>query len=233
MSLAIFDLDNTLLNGDSDYLWGQFLVEKGIVDGNDYEKKNQKYYQAYQDGTLDILEFLRFSLHPLSKYDVEQLNVWHQQFMQEKIRPIILEKGRALLEKHNQQGDTLLIITATNLFITEPIARELGVDEIIATEPEIKTGRYTGEVSGIPCFREDKIQRLKLWLEKHELEKYGLDKKGLKVQNTKIENTWFYSDSHNDIPLLEKVSHPVATDPDNQLRAHAQKYGWPIISLRD
>lgn len=222
MSLAIFDLDNTLLNGDSDYLWGQFLVEQGIVDGDDYEQKNQQYYQAYLDGTLDIMEFLRFSLNPLSQHDSEQLKIWHQQFMQEKIKPIILEAGRTLLEKHRGQGDTLLIITATNLFVTGPIARELGVDHIIATEPEIIGNRYTGNVSGIPCFREGKVQRLELWIKEH----------GMKVHNVTLDDSWFYSDSHNDIPLLEKVSHPVATNPDDQLAEHAKTCGWPIISLR-
>jgi len=227
MSLAIFDLDNTLLQGDSDYLWGQFLVEQGIVDGDDYEQKNQKYYQAYQDGTLDIMEFLRFSLNPLSRYDSTQLNIWHQQFMREKIQPIILKAGRALLQKHRKQGDTLLIITATNLFITGPIAVELGVEHIIATEPEMVNNRYTGNVSGIPCFREGKIQRLELWLEKR-----GLKEHEKNNHNITLEDSWFYSDSHNDIPLLEIVSHPVATDPDEQLAEHAKARSWPIISLR-
>lgn len=217
MSLAIFDLDNTLLKGDSDYLWGQFLVEQGMVDGDDYEQKNQQYYQAYLDGTLDIMEFLRFSLKPLSRYDSTQLKAWHQQFMQEKIQPIILEAGRTLVEKHRAQGDTLLIITATNLFVTGPIAVELGIEHIIATELEMIDGRYTGNVSGIPCFREGKVQRLELWLQQH---------------NETLSDSWFYSDSHNDIPLLEAVDHPVATDPDDQLARHAKTCGWPIISLR-
>ena len=232
MSLAIFDLDNTLLQGDSDYLWGQFLVEQEIVDGDDYEQKNQQYYQAYLDGTLDIMEFLRFSLNPLTKHDSEQLKIWHQQFMQEKIKPIILEAGRSLLEKHRNQGDTLLIITATNLFVTGPIARELGVEHIIATEPEKIDNRYTGNVSGIPCFREGKVQRLELWLQEQGLKEQGLKKQGMNAHNATLDDSWFYSDSHNDIPLLEKVSHPVATDPDDQLAAHAKTCGWPIISLR-
>lgn len=217
MSLTIFDLDNTLLDGDSDYLWGQFLVEQGIVDGNYYEEKNLEFYQQYQAGTLDIFEFLGFSLKPLSEHPLEQLKKWHEQFMREKIRPIILPKARDLIGQHQKKGNTLLIITATNSFVTRPIAAELGIEHLLATEPEMLDGRYTGNVSGIPCFKDGKVKRLHLWLED---------------QHESLQNSWFYSDSHNDIPLLEEVTHPVATDPDESLRQYAMQHGWPVISLK-
>jgi len=217
MSLCIFDLDNTLLDGDSDYLWGQFLVEKGIVDGQDYEQKNQQFYRQYQQGNLDIFEFLSFSLKPLSDHSLEDLYRWREQFMQEKISPIILEKGRALIEQHHQAGQTLMIITATNRFVTELIAAELGIPHLLATEPEFSGVGYTGEVQGIPCFQEGKVKRLEQWLTENQ-------------QN--LQDSWFYSDSHNDIPLLKAVTHPIAVDPDADLRAYAQQQQWNIISLR-
>lgn len=217
MSLSIFDLDNTLLDGDSDYLWGQFLVEKGIVDGLDYEQKNQQFYRQYQQGDLDIFEFLRFSLKPLSEHSLDDLYQWREQFMQQKIRPIILEKGRELIEEHRQAGQTLMIITATNRFVTELIAAELGIVHLLATEPEFTNNGYTGHVQGIPCFKEGKVQRLDQWLREN---------------GQHLQDSWFYSDSHNDIPLLEEVTHPIAVDPDDDLRAHAQQKQWAIISLR-
>lgn len=217
MSLAIFDLDNTLLGDDSDYLWGQFLVEHGLVDRTYYERENQRFYDEYKFGTLDIQEFLAFSLEPLTRLDPATLDRLHRHFMREKIEPVILPAARALLEKHRNQSDTLLIITATNRFITGPIAKALGVDDILATEPEMCDGRYTGRVAGTPCFREGKVTRLREWLTAH-------------GQN--LANSGFYSDSHNDLPLLEMVTHPVAVDPDETLAAHAEARGWPIISLR-
>lgn len=217
LGLAIFDLDNTLLAGDSDYLWGRFLVEQGVVDAGHYERENLRFYREYQAGRLDIHEFLRFQLRPLAELDPDILQQLRERFMEEKIRPIILPKGRALIEKHRAAGDVPLIITATNRFITGPIARELGVGELLATEPEKANGRYTGGVAGIPCFREGKVARLETWLEAH-----GLD----------LADSWFYSDSHNDIPLLSRVTHPVAVDPDETLARHAWKRGWPVISLR-
>lgn len=217
MSLCIFDLDNTLLDGDSDYLWGQFLVEQGIVDRQDYEQKNQQFYRQYQQGNLDILEFLSFSLKPLSEHSLEQLHRWREQFMQQKIRPIILEKGRTLIDKHRQDGQTLMIITATNRFVTEPIAEDLGIPHLLATEPELTNDRYTGNVLGIPCFQDGKVKRLEQWLEENQ-------------QN--LQDSCFYSDSHNDIPLLEVVTLPVAVDPDDDLRSHALARQWDIISLR-
>lgn len=217
MALAIFDLDNTLLDGDSDYLWGRFLVDQGRVDGETYERENHRFYEEYKSGQLDILEFLAFSLKPLSEIPPAELTELHRRFMQQAIRPRITAAARALLDKHRAQDDLLLIITATNRFITEPIASELGVDDLLATDPEQIDGRYTGQVSGIPCFREGKVQRLEQWL---------------RQTGQNLADSWFYSDSHNDLPLLERVTHPVAVDPDETLADHAGARGWPIISLR-
>lgn len=217
MSLAIFDLDNTLLNGDSDHLWGVFLAEQGIVDGEWYERENNRFYQEYKEGRLDIFEFLRFSLKPLSEHPPAQLQQWHQAFMREKIEPIMLPAARALVDKHRAAGDTLMIITATNAFVTAPIAAAFGIDNLIATEPEMVEGRYTGNVAGTPCFQEGKVIRLKQWLEQHR-------------QN--LAGSSFYSDSHNDLPLLSQVERPVAVDPDEILATHATTHGWSIISLR-
>lgn len=218
LSLAIFDLDNTLLGGDSDYLWGRFLIEQGIVDALHYERENNRFYDEYRAGQLDIHEFLRFSLAPLAGQDPETLHAWHKRFMAEKIRPIILPRARELLQQHRRQGDYLLIITATNRFVTGPIAEELGVDDMLATEAAMENGRYTGEVADIPCFRQGKVQRLEKWLAGN-----GMN----------LEGSWFYSDSHNDLPLLELVTHPVAVDADETLSDHARQKGWPQITLRD
>jgi len=217
LNLAIFDLDNTLLGGDSDYLWGRYLIEQGLVDGEYYERENRRFYEEYKVGTLDIYEFLRFSLQPLSQHDMATLHEWRKNFIQEKIEAIMLPAARALLQHHRDQGHTLLIITATNRFVTELIAAILGVEHLLATEPEVKQGRYTGNVSGTPCFREGKVENLKLWL---------------KATGMNLASSWFYSDSLNDLPLLEMVTHPVAVDPDDTLADHARMRGWPIISLR-
>ena len=217
LPLAIFDLDNTLLNGDSDYLWGVFLAEKGVVDAAWYERENERFYQEYKAGSLDIREFLRFSLKPLSEHPVDQLQAWHREFMQQKIEPILLPAAHQLVEKHRQAGDTLMIITATNAFVTAPIAAAFGIEHLIATDPERDGDRYTGEVAGIPSFREGKVARLDAWLRKH---RQGLG------------GSSFYSDSHNDLPLLERVENPVAVDPDESLERQARQRGWPIISLR-
>lgn len=216
MSLAIFDLDNTLLSGDSDYAWGQFLIEQNAVEREVYERENRRYYEEYKAGKLDILEFLAFALQPLRRYDLAQLNAWHRRFMHDKVRPMIQPAARALVEKHRGAGDTLLIITATNSFITRPIAAEFGVEHLLATEPEQIDGRFTGGVRGIPCFREGKVARLRAWLQ---------------LQRQTLEGSWFYSDSHNDLPLLNIVDHPVAVTPDAILKSHAQQKGWPIIDL--
>jgi len=218
MTLAIFDLDNTLLCGDSDYLWGQYLVEKGVVDSESYERNNQRFYDEYVRGELDIHEFLQFSLRPLSEHDMQTLNRWHKEFMQLKILPLITRASRKLIASHAQQNDTLLIITATNHFVTRPIATELGIDNLIATTPEQLNGRYTGRVDGTPCFQAGKVERLHTWITE---------------QGHTMENSWFYSDSHNDLALLQEVTHPVAVDPDDSLRQTATLKGWPIISLHD
>ncbi|MCP4125512.1 MAG: HAD family hydrolase [Gammaproteobacteria bacterium] len=218
MALAIFDLDNTLLAGDSDHLWGTFLVEQELVDGDHYERENDRFYREYDEGALDIFEFLRFSLKPLSENNPDLLHELRERFLMEKIDPIILDAGRDLVEKHKRQGDTALIITATNSFVTAPIARRLGIEHLIATEPEIIDGRYTGNVAGEPSYQHGKVERLATWLQEH---------------NQTLDGSSFYSDSHNDIPLLEQVDNPVAVDPDDILASHATTHGWPIISLRD
>ncbi|MCP3867182.1 MAG: HAD family hydrolase [Gammaproteobacteria bacterium] len=218
MALAIFDLDNTLLAGDSDYLWGQFLCDLGVVDKDFYERENDRFYHQYKAGSLDIYEFLSFSLRPLKENSTEDLMAWRTRFVQQEIESTILPPTTELIEKHRESGDTLLIITATNRFVTEPIAERLGVDHLIATEPEIKEGRYTGRVEGIPSFQDGKVERLSQWLTAQDLDLTG---------------STFYSDSHNDIALLEKVDNPVAVNPDEQLEAYASLRGWRIISLRN
>jgi HAD superfamily hydrolase (TIGR01490 family) len=218
VSLAIFDLDNTLIADDSDYLWGQFLVEEGIVDRVRYEEANARFYEEYKSGCLDIAQFLEFALSPLAENEPEALYRWREAFVEAKILPILLPAARSLIEKHRAVGDLPIIITATNRFVTEPIARLYGIEHLIATTPEFKDGRYTGRFLGAPCFREGKVRRLDEWLAEH-----GHDLAG----------SWFYSDSHNDLPLLSRVAYPVAVDPDEILARHAEQQGWPILSLRD
>nr|WP_266100181.1 MULTISPECIES: HAD family hydrolase [unclassified Halomonas] len=216
--MAIFDLDNTLLSIDSDHAWGEFLVEQGAVDPVAYREANERFLADYNAGTLDMAAFLEMALKPLAENTPEQLAAWHQQFMASKIEPHILPKAEELLARHRTKGDTLLIITATNRFITGPIAERLGVDDLIAVEPEMVDGRYTGRVDGVPSYREGKVIRLQAWLE---------------AQDITMDGAWFYSDSHNDLPLLEKVDHPVAVDPDDTLRKVAEERHWRIMSLRD
>lgn len=218
MILAIFDLDNTLLDGDSDHAWGQFLIDHGLVDGPSYQRDNERYYQLYRDGKLDILEFLNFALTPLAVHDRALLEGLRERFVTERIAPMITPAARALVASHRARGHTLLIITATNRFVTAPVAAALGIEHLIATDPEEISGRFTGHVQGIPCFREGKVTRLRAWLEAQRLEP---------------EETWFYSDSHNDLPLLDLVTHPVAVNPDPVLRRHADLHGWPVLDLRD
>ena len=217
MKLALFDLDNTLLDGDSDHAWAQFLIEEGVLHPDEYHAKNEWFYERYKDGTLDIHEFLDFQLAPIARRPRAQLDAWHSDFMQRKVRPMILPKAPALIAKH---ADALTaIVTATNRFITRPIADELGVATLIATDIEEVDGVFTGKPRGTPTFREGKIERVNEWLagRGHRLQDY---------------ESWFYSDSLNDLPLLDRVTHPVAVDPDPTLRAHAAERGWPIISLR-
>ena len=218
MSLAIFDLDNTLLGGDSDYLWGQFLVEKALVDPELYERENQRFYDEYKAGKLDIFEFLQFSLAPLSQHSMSRLSEMHREFMQHKIDSIWQPKAVTLLNQHREKNDFLLIITATNHFVTAPIAQKLGVDDIIATMPEQINNQYTGKVAGTPCFQEGKVERLSQWLQDNDFS---------------MQDSYFYSDSYNDLPLLLKVTHPIAVDPDERLEQYAIKNNWPVISLRD
>ncbi|QKI89351.1 HAD family hydrolase [Thiomicrorhabdus xiamenensis] len=218
MALAIFDLDNTLIANDSDYLWGEFLVQKGYVDGEAFAKTNAQFYEDYKNGTLDIYAYQRFALQPLSEQSMETLTEWHRQFMNEFIEPIVLPKALALVEKHKQQGDDVLIITATNTFITRPIGLRYGIETLLGTEGEIKAGRYTGEVEGTPTFQEGKVVRLQEWLQ---------------LNNKNLDGSYFYSDSHNDLPLLKLVDHPIVVDGDEKLIAYAQAHDWPCISLRD
>lgn len=217
MALAIFDLDNTLLAGDSDHVWGQFLSARGFVDGEHYARENERFYRDYQQGTLDIHAFLRFALRPLRDLPRPRLEMLRAEFMRECIEPIMLPAARDLIAIHDRAGDTLMIITATNAFVTTPIATAFGVPNLIATDPEERDGIFTGEVAGIPAFREGKVQRLEAWLAE---------------RGQSLTGSSFYSDSHNDLPLLLKVDHPTAVDPDAQLRAQALARGWPILTLR-
>jgi HAD superfamily hydrolase (TIGR01490 family) len=218
MRLALFDLDNTLLAGDSDFEWAQFLIEKEVLDREVYEARNRHFYEAYKAGTLDIHEFLDFQLKPLARHPRKQLDHWHAEFMQKKILPIITQKARDLIDSH--RDDARVVITATNRFVTAPIARELGIENLIATEPEEVGGEFTGQVKGVPSFREGKVERLKNWMAEH----------GIEWES--VVDTWFYSDSLNDLPLLSLVSHPVAVDPDETLKEHALRHDWRVISLR-
>ena len=216
MPLALFDLDNTLLQGDSDYAWGEFLVKKGIVDAACHQRENDRFYQQYLDGELDIHEFLEFQLRPLAENPLSRLEQWRNQYLQEYIRPMISPQARALVEKHRARGDIAVIITATNSFVTRPIADLFGVEHLIATEPEMIAGEYTGGVSGLPSYREGKVIRLREWLSEHD---------------QTLADSWFYSDSHNDLPLLESVENPVAVNPDARLQSIAKKRQWPILHL--
>jgi HAD superfamily hydrolase (TIGR01490 family) len=220
MRLALFDLDNTLLSCDSDYEWGQFLVDRGVLEREAYEAQNRGYYDQYVAGTLDIHEFLGFALRPLAEHAPEDLRRWHAEFMRERIVPAITAQARALVQRHLANADLCAIVTATNSFVTSPIAHEFGVTHLVATEPELRDGRYTGRVAGTPCFREGKLRRLDEWLT------------GLGHRFGDFAETTCYSDSHNDLPLLERVKHPVAVDPDAKLAGEARRRGWPVISLK-
>lgn len=219
MRLTLFDLDNTLLAGDSDFQWGQFLIEQGVLTRETHEARNLEFYEDYKRGTLDIHAFLDFQLKPLAQYPRKQLDAWHFQYMEHKVRPMMTQKALELVEKHRRQGDLLMIITATNGFVTTPIAQAFGIEHLIATTPEEANGTFTGRASGTPSFQQGKITRLQEWLA---------------ARNEKLEDyeSTFYSDSHNDLPLMQLVDHPVAVDPDPTLRIYAQEHGWPIISLR-
>lgn len=218
MRLALFDLDNTLLAGDSDHSWGEFLCESGRVDAAEYRARNDAFYADYCAGRLDVVAYQSFTQAVLARTDAAELARWQAEFMAEVIEPLILAKGEALLAQHREAGDTLVIITATNRFVTAPIAARLGVDTLIATECGMRDGRYTGQVDGVPCYQQGKVVRLNQWLAE---------------TGHSLDGACFYSDSRNDLPLLEAVAQPVAVDPDDSLRAIAVARGWPVLSLRD
>lgn len=220
MELALFDLDNTLLAGDSDFEWAQYLISRGVLDKEVYEARNQAFFDQYKAGTLDIFEFLDFQLKPLARHSREQLDAWHQEFMDTRIQPMMTEASRALVNQHLAAGSVVAIVTATNSFVTGPIARAFGIPHLIATIPAQENGAFTGQPRGTPAFKAGKIERVEGWLE------------SLGLCWGSFTRSWFYSDSHNDLPLLGKVSNPVAVDPDDTLRAHAEGQGWPVISLR-
>ena len=218
MALAIFDLDNTLIAGDSDHSWGEFLVAEQRVDAQEFQKINDQFYADYVAGSLDIFAYLEFSLQPLSKIPKPELRELHTKFMQQVIEPMQLPRARALLQRHRDAGDRLLIITSTNRFIVEPICHSLGVTELLATDPEVIDGHYTGKISGTPTYQEGKVIRLWEWL---------------KEQGETLEGSWFYSDSINDLPLLLEVDNPIAVDPCDALKEQAEARQWSILSLRD
>ncbi|MGH1538529.1 MAG: HAD family hydrolase [Gammaproteobacteria bacterium] len=216
MALALFDLDETLIAGDSDYEWGAHLVSIGKVDADHYESENERFYKEYLAGKLDVYEFLRFALQPLANNTYDELLKWRSDYIEQRIKPIIKQKAFDLIEKHRKAGDYLVIVTATNSFITEPTKDIFNMDALIATEPAMKNGNFTGEVHGIPSFGPGKVTRLQEWL---------------KGSNHSLEGSYFYSDSRNDIPLLELVSHPITVDADERLSQHAAENNWQQISL--
>jgi len=216
MPLAIFDLDHTLLNGDSDHAWGDFLVKKNLVDGEAYKLANEKFYDQYKQGTLDIYKYAEFSFQPLTEHSKEKLAELHAEFMKDVISPMIGDKAKSLVNHHRQQDHVLLVITATNSFIARPIVDAFGIKHLLATEPKIAGGRYVNSIEGTPCFKEGKVKRLQEWLDQ---------------ENVNLDGSYFYSDSHNDCPLMEQVANAIAVDPDEQLKKIAKQKGWKIISL--
>jgi HAD superfamily hydrolase (TIGR01490 family) len=220
MELALFDLDHTLLAADSDFEWTQFLITKGVVDRADYDGPNQEFFRQYREGTLDIDAFLDFQLAPLARFSREALDGWHREFMAQRVSQLIAAGARALVQQHLAKDSLVAIVTATNAYVTGPIARELAVPHLIATIPEQVGGRFTGKRRGTPAFREGKIERVEAWLE------------SIGLWWGSFEASWFYSDSLNDLPLLARVTNPVAVDPDDTLRDQALAKGWPVISLR-
>ncbi|HQZ02342.1 MAG TPA: HAD-IB family hydrolase [Thauera sp.] len=220
MNLVLFDLDNTLLAGDSDFAWAQFLIGKGVLDPELQEAKNIKFYEQYQAGTLDIFEFLDFQLAPLASHPRAELDAWHREFMDQAVRPMITDKARALVRQHLADDALTAVVTATNAFVTGPIVREFGIPHLVATIPAQEGGAFTGKPRGVPAFKAGKIERVDAWLE------------SLGLHLGSFERSWFFSDSHNDLPLMGRVSDPVAVDPDETLRDHARQQGWPVISLR-
>ena len=220
MNLALFDLDNTILAGDSDYNWSRFLIQEGYLDGAIHAEKNEKFYADYKAGTLDIYAFVEFQFKPLARNPRSILNQLLKKYVEEVIKPMITEKAYALVRKHREEGDLLIVITATNSFITKPIAALFGIEHLIGTDPEEKEGEFTGKVSGLPSFKEGKVTRLEAWLKNKNLPLVDFKK------------SYFYSDAHNDLPLMQKVTHPIAVDSDDILTEYANSKGWPQISLR-
>lgn len=220
MDLVLFDLDNTLLAGDSDFEWAQFLISLGVLDREVQEARNVEFYEQYKAGTLDIFEFLDFQLAPLARHSRAQLDVWHHRFMDTRIRPMIGERARMLVQQHLDREALVAVVTATNSFVTGPIVREFGIAHLIATVAAQENGAFIGKPRGMPAFKAGKIERVEAWLE------------AMGLYFGSFERTWFYSDSHNDLPLMKRVTDPVAVDPDDALRSHAQEHGWPILSLR-
>ena len=219
-NLALFDLDNTLLAGDSDYSWSLFLIGEGLLDAKTHQARNEQFYEDYKNGTLDIYAFLEFQLKPLSQHAKKFLDELHLKYMDKVIRPMMTQKAQALVDKHKAAGDLCLVITATNSFVTKPIATAYGIEHLIGTDPEMVNGEYTGGVAGVPSFKEGKVTRINQWLEA----------RGMQLCD--FETSYFYSDSHNDLPLMNLVTDPVAVDADETLSAYAKQQGWPLISLR-
>ncbi|MDI1298096.1 HAD family phosphatase [Methylotenera sp.] len=220
-NLALFDLDNTLLAGDSDYNWSLFLISEGLLDAKTHQDRNEQFYQDYKNGCLNITEFLAFQLKPLSEHSKKFLDELHVKYMDKVIRPMMTKKAQALVNEHKAAGDLCVIITATNSFVTKPIAAAYGIEHLLGSDPEMVNGEYTGGVTGVPTFKEGKVIRLNHWLEA----------RGTKLGDYEV--SYFYSDSHNDLPLMQLVTNPVAVDADEILTAYAKEQGWPAISLRD
>jgi HAD superfamily hydrolase (TIGR01490 family) len=219
-NLALFDLDNTLLAGDSDYNWSLFLIRQGLLDAKTHFERNEQFYADYKNGSLNIVEFLKFQLVPLSQHPKKFLDELHLKYMDEVIRPMMTEKAQALVNKHKVDGDLCVVITATNSFVTKPIATAYGIAHLIGSDPEMVNGEYTGGVSGVPSFKEGKVTRINQFLAE---------------RNKRLDDfevSYFYSDSHNDLPLMQLVTNPVAVDADEILTAYAQELAWPLISLR-
>jgi HAD superfamily hydrolase (TIGR01490 family) len=218
--LTLFDLDNTLIAGDSDYGWAKFLIDEGVLDAEAYEARNAAFFADYQAGRLDIRAFLDFQLKPLADHPTDQLFAWRERFVSERIVPMLLPAARAVVDARRSAGDLMAVVTATNSFVTRPIATLYGIEHLIATEPEQADGRFTGRVSGEPCFRDGKLRCLRGWL----------SARGRALDQ--FDESWFYSDSHNDLALLEAVTHPVAVDADPNLAELAKQRGWQQLSWR-
>lgn len=219
-NLALFDLDNTLLAGDSDYNWSVFLIGEGLLDAEQHKARNEQFYQDYKNGCLDIYAFLKFQLKPLSEHPKKFLDELHLKYMEKVIRPMMTQKAQDLVNQHKDAGDLCVVITATNSFVTKPIATAYGIEHLIGTDPEMVNGEYTGGVSGVPSFQEGKVTRINQWLAE----------RGQSLGDFKT--SYFYSDSHNDLPLMKLVTNPVAVDADAILTDYAKQQGWPMISLR-